>query len=221
MTRLADRQIALALSGGGTRAMAFHAGVIRYLAEDELLHHVNHISSVSGGSLLVGMILKSSQWKWPSAGEYRTTALPYIRQTLTEKDLGLHAVRRLVRPNNWRYALSRANVIADAIEHSWSIDAKLADLPDEPVWSVNATTSETGRRFRFKQTAVGDYELCYANAAEFKVADAMAVSAAYPGIIGPFVIEAGRYEWRKRESWDLPKEAEQTIVPPFAKLHLW
>jgi len=89
------------------------------------------------------------------------------------------------------------------------------------VWSVNATTSETGRRFRFKQTAVGDYEVGYAKAADFKVAHAMAVSAAYPGIIGPFVIETGNYEWRKREAWDLPKEAEQLKAPPFENLHLY
>ena len=221
MTGLADRHIGLALSGGGTRAMAFHAGVIRYLAEVGVLQHVNHISSVSGGSLLVGLILNSSGWKWPTAVEYRTAALPYIRQMLTEKDLALHAIQRLIRPANWRYMLSRANIIADAIEHLWSIDARLADLPDEPVWSVNATTSETGRRFRFKQTAGGDYELGYADAAEFKVAHAMAVSAAYPGVIGPFVIEVNRYEWRKRDDWDLPKEAEQTIAPPFANLHLY
>jgi NTE family protein len=216
-----DREIALALSGGGTRAMVFHAGVIRYLADDGLLQQVKHISSVSGGSLLVGLILNSSGWEWPSAAKYKTAVLPYIKETLTENDLALHALLRLMRPENWRYMLSRANIIADAIEHLWSIDARLADLPDEPIWSINATTSESGRRFRFKQNAVGDYELGYANAAEFKVAHAMAVSAAYPGVIGPFLIEARRYEWRKRENWGLPKEAEQTIAPLFANLHLY
>jgi NTE family protein len=34
---LAGRQVGLALSGGGTRAMAFHAGVLRYLAEAGIL----------------------------------------------------------------------------------------------------------------------------------------------------------------------------------------
>jgi NTE family protein len=140
---------------------------------------------------------------------------------LTANDLGLYALRRLIRPTNWRYMLSRANVVADAIERLWSIDARLADLPDRPVWSVNATTSETGRRFRFKQTVVGDYQLGYANAAEFKVAHAMSVSAAYPGVIGPLVIQTGNYEWRKRDAWDLPKEAEQLSAPRFEKLHLY
>jgi NTE family protein len=218
---LAQRKIVLALSGGGTRAMAFHAGVIRCLAEEEILHHVDQISSVSGGSLLVGLILNSSHWRWPSAEIYIREVGSHIRRVLTETDLELFALRRLTMPGNWRYILSRANIIADAIEHLWSIDARLADLPDWPVWSVNATTSETGRRFRFKQTAVGDYEIGYAKAAEFKVADAMAVSAAYPGLIGPFVIETGNYEWRKREAWDLPKDAEQVRTPAFTKLHLY
>jgi NTE family protein len=182
---------------------------------------VAHISSVSGGSLLVGLVLKFSDWRWPTADQYQKRSLPLIRQVLTTNDLGLYALRRLVWPANWRYAFSRANVVADAIEHLWSIDACLVDLPDRPVWSVNATTSETGRRFRFKQTAVGDYQLGYANAAEFKVAHAMAVSAAYPGVIGPFVIQTGNYEWRKREAWDLPKDAAELSEPPFDKLHLY
>jgi NTE family protein len=49
----------------------------------------------------------------------------------------------------------------------------------------------------------------------------MAVSAAYPGIIGPFVIETDRYEWRKRDAWDLPKQAEQVKDPPFKRIHLY
>ena len=218
---LAQRKISLALSGGGTRAMAYHAGVIRYLAEEEILHQIDQISSVSGGSLLMGLILKSSHWRWPSAAKYLHEVGSHIRRVLTETDLELFALRRLTIPSNWRYILSRANIIADAIEHLWSIDARLADLPDWPAWSVNATTSETGRRFRFKQTAVGDYEIGYATAAEFKVADAMAVSAAYPGLIGPFVIKTGNYEWRKREAWDLPKDAERVWTPAFSKLHLY
>jgi NTE family protein len=49
----------------------------------------------------------------------------------------------------------------------------------------------------------------------------MAVSAAFPGVIGPFVIEADIYEWRKRETWDLPKDAAEIKPPPFDKLHLY
>lgn len=44
--------IALALSGGGTRAMAFHLGCFRALHDRGILDRVQAISSVSGGSVL-------------------------------------------------------------------------------------------------------------------------------------------------------------------------
>lgn len=218
---LAAREVGLALSGGGTRAMAFHAGVLRFLAEAGILGRISHISSVSGGSLLTGLIFKLSGWDWPAGKDYGARVFSEIRRIMTETDLGAHALRGLMSPPNWKYLLSRANMVAEAIESLWGIKARLVDLPKRPVWSVNATTSETGRRFRFKETGVGDYELGYAAASEFKVADAMAVSAAFPGVIGPFVIETSRYEWRKRETWDLPKDDEQVKEPPFERLHLY
>jgi NTE family protein len=218
---LEGRELSLALSGGGVRAMAFHAGALRHLAELRLLEQVAQISSVSGGSLLVGLVLGAADCAWPSSEQYAGVVLPRIRTALTQNDLGSEALKRLLAPANWKYLLSRANVVAAAIEKAWRIDARLADLPDMPVWSVNATTSETGRRFRFKKTGVGDYELGYAAAAGFKVAEAMAVSAAFPGVIGPFVIETAAYDWYKREAWGLPKEAAERKPPPFAHLHLY
>ena len=52
--------IYLALSGGGTRAMAFHLGVLKCLAAENVLDRVKKISTVSGGSLLIGLLLKKS-----------------------------------------------------------------------------------------------------------------------------------------------------------------
>ena len=50
------RNIGLALSGGGLRASIFHMGVLKYLAEKNKLEEISYISSVSGGSLLIGLI---------------------------------------------------------------------------------------------------------------------------------------------------------------------
>src|SRR3954452_12768823 len=98
---LADREIAVALSGGGTRAIAFHAGVLRYLAECGLLHRVNHVSSVSGGSLLMGLIFKSAEWAWPSDGTFLEETVPFIRSVMTESGLAAQMVLSLCRPRNW------------------------------------------------------------------------------------------------------------------------
>lgn len=215
------KKIGLALSGGGTRAMAFHCGVIRWLADTECLEQVTHISSVSGGSLLTGLILRLSSWKWPSSGHYKVEVLPRVRKSLTEQDLAYQATVRLFNPSNWKYLLSRANILAQTIEANWDINVQLTNLPVQPVWSINGTTAETGRRFRFKKTAVGDYELGYADAVNFKVAEAMAVSAAFPGLIGPFAIKTTDFTWHKRESWGASLESAERKQPPFKHLHLY
>lgn len=214
-------KVGLTLSGGGTRAMAFHCGVIRWLAETGYLGQVTHISSVSGGSLLTGLVLRLSSWRWPSAEHYKTVVLPYARKILTEQDLACQAMVRFLNPMNWKYLLSRANVLAQTTEAKWGINARLTDLPEAPVWSVNGATAETGRRFRFKRTTVGDYELGYADAVSFKVADAMAVSAAFPGLIGPFAIKTNDYAWHKREAWGAKIESAERKQPIFKHFHLY
>jgi len=79
----ATEAIGLALSGGGVRAAAFHAGVLRYLAEKGFLEKVVHVSSVSGGSLFVGLVFQYGNCKWPGSEAYlretdvaRRTTLP-------------------------------------------------------------------------------------------------------------------------------------------------
>ncbi|AXA67834.1 patatin-like phospholipase family protein [Pseudomonas oryzihabitans] len=47
--------IALALSGGGARAMAFHLGCLRALRELGILQRVSTITAVSGGSVIAGL----------------------------------------------------------------------------------------------------------------------------------------------------------------------
>jgi NTE family protein len=50
-TTRAASTLGLALSGGGSRAAAFHIGTLQGLAEVELLDAVDVVSSVSGGSV--------------------------------------------------------------------------------------------------------------------------------------------------------------------------
>ena len=98
-------QIGLALSGGGIRAMAFHSGVLHWLAEAGQLNKVAHISSVSGGSLLIGLILRLSNWRWPFSEEYKTLVLPQLREFLPTKDIAFQAMLRLLRPTRWNHVL--------------------------------------------------------------------------------------------------------------------
>ena len=51
-----EKTIGLALSGGGSRAVAFHLGTLRALEDLGLLDEVDIISGVSGGSVMTGLL---------------------------------------------------------------------------------------------------------------------------------------------------------------------
>lgn len=204
MTKTSNRKraIGLALSGGGVRAIAFHAGAVRRLAELGRMLEVVHASTVSGGSLFTGLVLHFSDYKWPSDGQYLSEVFPRVRQLLTTSSLQANAMRRLVfMPQNWRYLTSRANVVAQSLSKDWHIKATLSSLPPSPVWSINGSCAESGCRFRFKSCEMGDHETGYAFAPNFPLAAAMAVSAAFPGGIGPLAIPTSNFNWSKKATW--------------------
>ncbi len=170
-----DSRIALALSGGGVRAVAYHTGVLRWLAKKKVLDRVVHVSSVSGGSLLVGLVFQLSGCQWPSSEYYLSTVAPGIRRLLTTRSLQFDMFLRLMNPLNWRYVLSRANILAKSIRSVWNVSGTLGQYAETPAWSINGTTAENGRRFRFKAGTMGDYEIGYARADGFETAAAMAM----------------------------------------------
>lgn len=214
-------KIGLALSGGGVRAAAFHAGVLQYLAEQGQMEEVVYISSVSGGSLLTGLVFNLAGGKWPNSYEYQDLVFAEVRSTLTQRSLQTTAlVRLLLNPLNWRFLFARVHMLAKTIREVWKIECQLNDLPSAPIWAINATPAENGKRFRIKGTELGDYELGYTEIPSFPVADAMAISAAFPVGIGPYTLKTRKYLWKKRRAWD-SKELIPDYQPKFSALHLY
>jgi NTE family protein len=212
----------LALSGGGVRAMAFHAGALKYLAERGALEHVTHVSTVSGGTLLMGLLLQVNKMRWPSSPDYLSKVLGPLEQLLTTRSLQTRALARLVLvPWNWRFSLSRANVLAKEIRRGWGIKALLHEVPQRPTWSINGTTAETGRRFRFKDGECGDRRVGHARAPDFSLARAMAMSAAFPGGIGPLTFDCRPLKWYQRNFNNGVASPGAALSPKFATLHLY
>jgi NTE family protein len=215
-----NKAFGLALSGGGVRAAAFHAGVLRYFAERKWLENIEHISSVSGGSLFVGLVFHHADTHWPDSETYLKEVFPRFRQTLTTLSLQGAAIKKLVlNPLNWRFALSRANIMAQTIQDVWGVKTALRALDARPVWSINCSTGETGHRYRFRNGTMGDYESGCADIGNFSLASAMASSAAFPGGIGPLTIETKKFHWMKRKQWD--DGEPEPFQPPFKQLHLY
>lgn len=204
------------------RAMAFHAGVLRFLAERGRMESVSRVSSVSGGSLLTGIVFSRSDMKWPASTRYLEEIHPEIRRLLVTQNLQTAALTRLIlRPCNWRFLFERTKVVAQTIREIWNIEQTLGDFRGDTLWTLNGTTAETGKRFQFKHDDFGDYQTGYAQAPRFPLASAMAASAAFPGGIGPLPIDARKYRWMQRPSWDATAGAARPAALPFAKLHIY
>lgn len=201
--------------------MAFHLGVLRYLAQHCALEQVDRISSVSGGSLLVGLILQQNDMRWPSSERFVSFSLPTMRARLCESSLQWAAARRLLNPLNWRFLLSRANLLSLALQQEWGVRSRLADIPPHPIWSINGTNAETGKRFRFKSDSIGDYVIGTAKADNFPLATALAVSAAFPGGFGPLTLKTGEMEWKRRSNWGASAESAGPVDPIYPRIHLY
>ena len=82
------RNVGLALSGGGSRAIAFHLGCLRALHDLDLLTRVQVISSVSGGSVISAMYAYSSD----SFEQFDARVVQLLRRGL-HGDIFRHAFR--------------------------------------------------------------------------------------------------------------------------------
>jgi len=213
-----EKTIGLALSGGGVRAAIFHLGVLARLAKDNKLESIKFISTVSGGSLAVGLIYAHSGNKWPTSNEYLTETIGKVREKLLSSTVQWsYTWRSMFLP--WRLLRGRAHILASVIKQQWGIDFDLNVLSDSPRWLINATCFETGKNWRFSKARMGDYKTHYVVEPSFPIADAIAASAAVPGLVGPLVLNNSKFTWQKFTSWESTemRETEQKVK----KFHLW
>ena len=189
-------KLGLALSGGGVRAAVFHCGVLQRLALDRAFEEMTFLSTVSGGSLVVGLIFCKNEHRWPTSEEYLGLVLPLVRSCLTTANLQWsYGWRSFVLP--WRLLQGRADLLANQLEKQWGIYGTLQDLELAPRWVVNSTCYETGRNWQFSQKRMGDYVANYVLEPKVNIADAISASAAVPGLIGPLTIRSTDFNWHE------------------------
>ena len=191
-----ERKIGLALSGGGHRAAVFHLGVLSYLAENGLLENVKHLSTVSGGSVVIALIYRLNAYKFPDSKTYLEKILPHVRPYFTE-----HSLQRSIFLNMLIKLtfFNRHSILSYTLKRNWKIDVNLQDIADNPVWSINTTVLETGKSWRIAKQKMGTYELGYAKYPEMDLADAIAASAGFPIGIGPLKLKVEKYDFLSKK----------------------
>jgi NTE family protein len=175
---------ALCLSGGGYRAMLFHAGVLWRLYEVRLLQDVQRVSSVSGGSITAGVL--ALKWRQLSFDPVRLTSdfVPLVVspiRALADETIDADAIF-------WGVALPGrvSDRVAKAYDMHLFKGATLQDLPDAPRFVINATNVQSGAIWRFMKPYMRDYRVGEVKNPKIPLAQAVAASSAFPPVLSPF-----------------------------------
>lgn len=199
--------LGLALSGGGSRAIAFHLGCFRALDELGYLKKVDHISSVSGGSLFSALYSfydepfssfnERVNWVLRS-GLQMKIASELISPTSLSKILSTHLISGTVsnacsilnftpffdlKPPLRRW-YSRTNVFMKVLEKRLFNGLKLNSKTKNNIdVIINACELSTGSAFRFGNRETGNWHFGKLRSNTIPVSEAVACSAAYPLIL--------------------------------------
>ena len=204
-----EQGIALCLSGGGYRAMLFHAGALWRLNELGYLKKLARVSSVSGGSITAALL--GVRWNQLEFGLNDGVAGAFATQVIDP-------VRRLASRTIDRGAVlggiflpgSISDKVTEAYREHLYGDATLQNLPDDPPrFIINATNVQSGALWRFSKPYMRDYRVGMIAKPEVEVAVAVAASSAFPPILSPLrlEVEASRYEQ--------PMQGEDLHVEPY------
>jgi NTE family protein len=177
--------LALALSGGGYRAMVFHVGALIRLNEVGLLAKLARVSSVSGGSITAGVLAVS----WPE--------LHFRDGIATNLEIVVERVRAMASTTIDMGAIIGGillpGTISDRVAAAYDTvlfkGKKLSDLADErigiPLFVFNATNIQTAALWRFSKPYMGDYRVGLVPNPDVPLAIAVTASSAFPPVLSP------------------------------------
>lgn len=201
----------LALSGGGSRAAAFHRGTLRGLIEVGLLDRVEVISTVSGGSVFAAAWM-AARAKGTSDEDFLAAmraqlAAGFVVPTLRRAGIG---VARVLLPGTHLTTL-----LAEYFDAVLCEGLRLEDLPKRPRLCLNTAVMESAEvgKFTAEGFSVGTVRGDIAKGRAYPLGFAAAASAAFPIGLAPVAFDVARW----MGPVDFPRER---FAPGTTKLHL-
>ena len=200
--------VALCLSGGGYRAMLFHAGTLWRLNEAGVLPTLARISSVSGGSIAAGVL--AMNWGRLELGHGQPKVSPSFVPLLVEPVRALARqtldVRSVLSGLLWFGSIS--DKVVKAYRSYLFGDKTLQDLPDAPQFIFNATNVQSGALWRFAKSFMADWKVGTVQQPVVSLAEAVAASSAFPPVLSPFRLKL-------RDEQFAPGTGKYLQRPPF------
>lgn len=191
------KTVGLALSGGGYRATLFGLGSLWRLNDAGLLGRLDRITSVSGGSILMGVLAhrwRQLQFIDGRAGNFAQVVAEPVR-TFCAKTIDVGAgLAGLLVPFK-----TAGDFLAHRYEKDLFGEATIKGLPPAapgtPKFIFYATNLQTGRSFRFRQDMVADYLLGVSHTTDVPLAVAVAASSAFPPLFSPIILKTDPAAW--------------------------
>jgi NTE family protein len=197
--------IGLCLSGGGYRAMLFHAGSLWRLNEAGYLAKLNRVSSVSGGSITAAQLAVA----WPDLNFAGGVAAAYVERVvaplrrLAGETIDFTGIARgILTPG------SIGEKVAAAYKKHLFGDRTLQALPKEPRFVINATNLQSAVLWRFSKPYMRDYRVGEVKNPTVELATAVAASAAFPPFLSPVRLKLDDAAYEPGSGTDLQR-------PPF------
>lgn len=214
-------KVGLALSGGGTRAIAFHLGVLLRLAHCNVFDRITRLSTVSGGSLVAALIYTHGNAKpvWPDARTFIQSTYPVLRQLLISTDL--LSLKTIIRcPHlTFPFLTRRSLSVSKLLRSRWRVIGSLSELPENPYWIINTTCIETGKNWRFSRKEMGDWVFGRNYQPSYDIADVVAASAAIPYALGAMSFKLPNNGWFECDpSTGIPVKEKEL---PLDTVRLW
>ncbi|MEX2219391.1 MAG: patatin-like phospholipase family protein [Phycisphaerales bacterium] len=209
--------LALCLSGGGFRATLFHLGALRRLNELAVLARVETVTSVSGGSILNGVL--ATRWSELSLGtggvfaNYDKVVADPVREFCARDLRTPLLVGTRLNPVQWPTLVRDlgavpGNALAGAYQRL-CLGRQLAQLPAPapggvPRFVFCATNVQTGACWHFHGGPggrMGDFYTGYTECDGVSVAEAVAASSAFPPGFGALRLPAGGRTFTRVDPW--------------------
>lgn len=177
--------VGLSLSGGGYRAMVFHLGALRRLNEAGWLPRLTRVASVSGGSIIAGVLALA--WKdldFDADGVARRfgelVEEPVLRFAATTVDVPAVLLGLVTGGASRR--------VQAAYDKHLFHGATLQDLPADdagPRFILLATNLSNGTLWRFSRPYMRDWRTAPIPNPTLPLAHAVAASSAFPPVLSP------------------------------------
>jgi NTE family protein len=202
--------VALCLSGGGYRAMLFHLGALWRLNELGQLPKLDRISSVSGGSIIAGVLgLAWSKLDFDAAGVARgfgSAVVDPVRRLAGDTIDAGSVLSGLLTPGT-----ISDKVMAAYRRHLYG-SATLQDLPPAPIFVINAANVQSKALWRFTREYMWDYRVGKVANPRVELAVAVAASSAFPPFLSPLTLKLAESDYTPDTGMDLQRAPFTTEV---------